>query len=83
MKYIRTKNGIYDEVKVNLIADAASGEMFVEMSGGFISHVEQVIKRADTIEELCDGYYLDIDNRPFDSTQVYDKDDLQRALEKN
>jgi len=82
MKYIRTKDRIYEEEKVNLIADAASGEIYVEkMINGFTSHMEQVTKQANTIEELVDGYYLDIDNHPFDSTQVYDKDELQRALE--
>ena len=60
-KYIRTKDGIYNETKVYLIADAMSGEIFVEeMIDGYTSHLEKVIKQADTIEELCDGFYLDL-----------------------
>ena len=41
---------------------------------------KDILKQADTIKELVDGYYLDIDNHPFDSTQIYDKYELQKAL---
>ena len=58
--YIRTKDGISDETKVNLIENALNGEIFVEsMIDGYIYHLEKVIKQADTIEELCDMFILD------------------------
>ena len=37
-------------------------------------------RQSDDLKELFDGYYLDIDNHPFDTTQIYDKDELQKAL---
>lgn len=72
MKYIRTSNmlhEIYEEDKEHYI-----------VCGGCFSKNRNDIKVADTIKELVDGYYLDIDNQPFDSTQVYDKNELERAL---
>lgn len=59
MKYIRTKNGVYDETKVCLIADAMTNEIFVEkMIDGYTSHLEKVIAQSYTIEELCDEFIL-------------------------
>lgn len=54
MSYIRTKNGIYEVIKNEL------GEC-IKIDGGFIllddiRLIEQNIREADTIEELCDGF---------------------------
>lgn len=40
---------------------------------------KDIVAEADTIEELIDGYYLDIDNRPFE--KAYTFNDLYEALE--
>lgn len=54
-RFIKTKDGIYDETKACLIADAITSEIFVEkMIDGYTSHLEKVIAQADTPEELCD-----------------------------
>ena len=54
MKYIRTKDGIYTDKRYEL-------KNIVEKNGEcFISIEEtQIIKQADTIEELCDEFVLE------------------------
>ena len=61
MKYIRTKNGIYDYEPTHNI----------DVDGFVVQHIngwnkpltkEDIIKIADTIEELCDEFVLCEDN---------------------
>lgn len=47
MKYIRTKDGIYD------ISNWKETDIYFEGENGFITK-KRIIKQADTIEELCD-----------------------------
>ena len=48
MKYVRTKKGIYEAIK--LIRDGSF----------FDAYDETILQEDDTIEELCDGFYNDI-----------------------
>ena len=81
MKYIRTKDGRIVEVKRRRIVFPVfpTGEPRIIFNDNILEN--DVIKESDDIKELFDGYYLDIDNHPFDRTQIYGKDELQKALE--
>jgi len=57
MKYIRTKDGIYERIKVVRQIDEEGNEIAVLMNGVFAP----IIKQADTIEELCDEFVWDED----------------------
>lgn len=70
MKYVRTKDGIYDTTKGLY---TPSIKMFA--IGTKTIYDDDIIKQADTIEELCDGFYNDILNDfdcfGFDSLYMY------------
>ena len=76
MKYIRTKDNVYEEYA----REKCIHGCVITTSGARIPFTD-IIFQSNKIEELCDGYYLDIDNHSFDTTQIYDKDELQKALE--
>ena len=82
MKYIRTKNGIYDYEPTHNI----------DVDGFVVQHIngwnkpltkEDIIKIADTIEELCDEFVIKVDNEylhakyyPIDRTfYIYNTDE--------
>lgn len=81
MKYIRTKDGRIVEVKSRRIVFPVfpAGEARTIFNDNILE--KDVIKESDDLKELFDGYYLDIDNHPFDRTQIYGNDELQKALE--
>lgn len=59
MKYIRTKDGIYESAKQQIVKRYDSeGNLFATSidtsTNSLISIYEDIIKQADTIEELCD-----------------------------
>jgi len=59
MKYIRTKNGIYEVVEDN---NKEWGKQIVvkfpkNLNMKLADVKDQILKQADTIEELCDGFY--------------------------
>ena len=61
-KYVRTKNGIYEKNKV-VVVDMLDAKCFVQVSAveftkGNISTYEDIIKEANTIEELCDMFVV-------------------------
>ena len=64
MKYIRTKDGIYEYVDYD-------NECIIPMPmikyNGQLTHCAEcdIIKQADTIEELCDEFVLFRDNKPY------------------
>ena len=68
--YIRTEDGVY-------LVDEERETYFIKLSkNGFENYVprEKVIKTADTIDELCDGFYNDILGDGyfnFDSLYIY------------
>lgn len=80
-KFIRTKDGIFE---VRTISDEPiidfNGKPDYEDTRAIYTTTDekytyyygyQVIKEADTIEELCDGFYIDIPGRDFNSLWVY------------
>lgn len=50
MKYIRTKDGVYE-------VDFVDISTYYHTTGWNIVEKDQIIAQADTIEELCDGFY--------------------------
>lgn len=76
MKYIRTKDNIYEEHA----REKCIHGCVITTTGVKIPFTD-IIFQSNKIEELCDGYYLDIDNHSFDTTQIYGKDELSKALE--
>jgi hypothetical protein len=81
MKYIRTQGGRIVEVKSRRIVFPVfpAGETRTIFNDNILEN--NVIKQSDDLKELFDGYYLDIDNHPFDTTQIYGQGELQKALE--
>ena len=67
MKHIRTKDG-----KIHI--------SYSNLADFYYARRLNIIKQSDDLKELFDGYYLDIDNHPFDRTQIYGNDELQKAL---
>jgi hypothetical protein len=76
--YIRTKDNIYEECA----RERCPNGCVITTSGVRVPYTD-ILRESNSIEELCDGYYLDIDNHPwqFDFTQIYDKGELQKVLE--
>ena len=63
MKYIRTKDNIY-ELKNKEISVSFDVYHYVKGKNTPISS-KDIIKQADTIEELCDEFVLFRDNKPY------------------
>ena len=60
MKYVRTKDGIYQSVFFKIGADSKTGEEYLTGKDTKIHALNnKIIKQADTIEELCDEFVLD------------------------
>lgn len=61
MKYIRTRNGVYKYLNNSRITKTGLWEVATDCGseGFFGSFKGEVIKQADTIEELCDEFYID------------------------
>ena len=57
MKYIRTKDGIYENEKCRIITNVA-GEKMLYANGQLFNNFS-IIKQSDTIEELCDKWVFD------------------------
>ncbi len=76
MKYIRTKDNVYEVYAREKRPDGC----VITTSGARIPFTD-ILREADDVKELFDGYYLDIDNHSFDTTQIYGKDELSKALE--
>ena len=55
MKYIRTKDGHVCELMSDIDSKSNNVKVKVYDTYGFVSKVS-IIKQADTIEELCDGF---------------------------
>lgn len=63
MKYIKTKDGIFESEKVNIVKRIPlNAEPFysieINMGKGLTSIYVDIIAKADTIEELCDEFVL-------------------------
>lgn len=75
--YIRTKDRIYEVIEENsnyykCCYDNGRITLVAKFDND-VNGFSKALKQANTIEELVDGFYLDIDNHPFDSTQIYDE----------
>ena len=65
--FIRTKDGIYEVEKLNLnkivgnIKYEIIDNKLLKTMYGYESHLyeSEIIKQSDTIEELCDGFFID------------------------
>lgn len=79
MKYIRTKDGIYEAVTQNLYKN--DDLLYIDGYG-----LERVIAQANTIEELCDEFVVDFNGKkiisalPFDRSLNYGGDELFGAI---
>ena len=60
MKYIRTKDGIYKNKPLEKHIGKGRGKGFE-----IVFKEQDIIKRADTIEELCDEFVLFRDDKPY------------------
>ena len=78
MKYIRTKDNIYEVYA----RERCPNGCVITTSGVRVPYTD-IIRESNNVKELFDGYYLDIDNHPwqFDFTQIYNEDELDRAFD--
>ena len=59
MKYIRTKDGIYEIDETTILTSLPSCYKVIKPTDKHYSiNIQQVIKSADTIEELCDEFVI-------------------------
>lgn len=66
MKYIRTKDGkIFDYAICEKIIINGTKWLFISKDGNYNLVPNQIIKQADTIEELCDEFVYFINGMPF------------------
>lgn len=78
MKYIRTKDNrickiisiatkdFANEYNIAMVVEDNEGKKFYLCEDELIGS-----KQADTVHQLCDGFYVDVDNHPFDSSEIY------------
>lgn len=68
MKYIRTKDG-----KIRKLNEAC--EKFFEGKKIFLASTHEEVKQADTIEELCDEFYIDYGQErfPYSTYRQYER----------
>ena len=72
MKYIRTKDGIYKRREDNYIEDNILYQIGYDFGRICLG---EVIKEADTIEELCDEFVvIQKDNKPYRPSLIYGVD---------
>lgn len=80
MKYIRTKNGIYESEKVSH-DDKYVYKYEVRPIWCVNQDQEEIIKQADTIEELCDCFSYDIETtRDFAVARSWKLHNLEREI---
>lgn len=78
--YIRTKDGIYEvewNNNVEMWCDVKTHKGFILDS--MISKEDYIL--ADTIDELCDGFYVQINDWKFDTTYLFDN--LENAIKES
>ena len=85
-KYIITKDSIILKVISSAKEDFTKNyniAMLVEDNEGNKFYLDKEdlegSRQADTIPELCDGFYVDVDNHPFTSSELYE--DVEKAIE--
>lgn len=66
MKYIKTKDGIYE-------VDFVDISIYYHTTKWNIVEKDEILAQSDKIEELCDGFYLDL-GEEFDDTYLRRKD---------
>ena len=66
MKYIKTKDGIYE-------VDFVDISTYYHTTGWNIVEKDEILAQANTLKELCDGFYLDLGGE-FDDTYLRRKD---------
>ena len=71
MRYYRIKDRIYDG---SLFLREHTGWYFHEKSKLYAFTESDIIKQADDIEELCDGYYVDKNKEVFIEDEVYENE---------
>lgn len=63
-KYIRTKDGIYEAVIKDFKGNFDENEICILVEANhnhqYYLLKKDIIAQADTIEELCDGFYIDV-----------------------
>lgn len=85
MKYIRTKHGLILETSKRLDSKECYQGLLRfakdnKKGGKQITIVaKNIVAQADTIPELCDGFYVDVDNHPFAESEVFT--DVEKAIE--
>ena len=76
MSYIRTKDNVYEVYA----REKCPNGCVITTSGVKVPYMD-VLYDSDDVKELLDGYYLDIDNRPFESAYLYNRNELDRAFD--
>lgn len=84
--FVRTKTGIYDFEEQRGNIENRGEKSFLAIGNDYRGctcyDYEEIIQEADTIEELCDGYYLynGYDDK-FNPDRIYTTDEKAKALE--
>lgn len=82
MSYIRTKDGIYEVIKNELgeciKINSANVYGFVMLED--VRLIEENIREAETIPELCDGFYIDVCEPIFEKQFIFPKKEYYKFL---
>lgn len=71
-KYVRTKNNVYELVRDANDWVVAVGSVQKQLGCKITISKSSILKQADTIEGLCDGYYVDVNDQSFTLSECYD-----------
>lgn len=80
MKYVRTKDGRIIKIGDQTDVGYEKGTFEVHNKAGIVASYEpiEILKQADTIVELCDGYVIE---HPINAFKFfYSKEDIQKCL---
>lgn len=79
MTYIRTKDGkilkvFCENVPLSKEIDGLTyyGENTIDLGTSHWLPKDEILKQANIIEELCDGYYVDVNDQSFTLSECYD-----------
>ena len=78
--YIRTKDGVFELVDTYyMCVDGVETYMYDNNGRGVEIRGSQILKQSENLEELCDGFYNEIEDYEFSPAKIFSTFDKAKA----